>query len=545
MRKNLNVISHIYNEEYLLPFWLEYHSTIFDYGIIIDYCSTDDSIKIINKFCPNWKIIKTRNVNADGTPNFDAHLIDTEVMDLEKTIEGFKICMCATEFIVFEKETKEDLINSLVEGNVYNIFSYSMCNKIDGFYPKNTIEFFENMTHLGGHLNRGYRYLHSEKFLNYGVGRHSYHGISHDKTVATNQIYMLHMRDYPWNKEMVKRRFQIQKNIPESDKRAGLGYHHITSVEKIFSDHNRDLEGMSPLSHPDFSNLRKMIQYSINNLKNQNIHINYSELFVDNDWGCDYCMLDNDNNLLKKTDFDNFGYKIINIQNFNHSLQNIIKNEIKNITARDIDIKNYHNEITNEEHTAILNSMPYKKNSNPELKIFSDYIEKIISEILNEPVKIFNDDLWFRICRPSKISNNDYNPCHRDVYLDFYRNIVNIYLPVVGSNDNSALKILPESHKWNENKTIVTKGGAFFKNTNKKYSVDAIVASKNKLELIRPNPSETQMMLFSPYLIHGCSDNNNDETTRISLEVRFIKSDANGEKQEHDFNEFIKIRKWR
>jgi ectoine hydroxylase-related dioxygenase (phytanoyl-CoA dioxygenase family) len=122
---------------------------------------------------------------------------------------------------------------------------------------------------------------------------------------------------------------------------------------------------------------------------------------------------------------------------------------------------------------------------------------------------------------------------------------VNIYLPVVGSNENSSLKMQPGSHKWNENETMVTKGGAFFRNTNKKYSVDAIVASKLPLEMIRPNPTIEQIMLFSPYLIHGCSDNNNENETRISLEVRFIRNDANGEKQEENFNNFLKNRSWR
>lgn len=153
--------------------------------------------------------------------------------------------------------------------------------------------------------------------------------------------------------------------------------------------------------------------------------------------------------------------------------------------------------------------------------------------------------MWFRICRPREIGDNDFNPCHRDVYLDFYRNIVNIYLPVVGSNSNSSLKIQPGSHKWNENETMVTKGGAFFKHTDKKYSVDAIVASKKPLEMVHPNPEINQIMLFSPYLIHGCSDNANENETRISLEVRFIRNDEKGQKQEEDFREFLKVRNWR
>lgn len=52
-------------------------------------------------------------------------------------------------------------------------------------------------------------------------------------------------------------------------------------------------------------------------------------------------------------------------------------------------------------------------------------------------------------------------------------------------------------------------------------------------------------MLFSPYLIHWCAYNENENTTRISLEVRFIKNDENGLKQEVAFNDFLKIRDWR
>ncbi len=131
------------------------------------------------------------------------------------------------------------------------------------------------------------------------------------------------------------------------------------------------------------------------------------------------------------------------------------------------------------------------------------------------------------------------------MYLDFYRNTANIYLPIIGSNENSSLFVQEGSHLWNENITAITSGGAFFKNSNKKYSVDAIVQSKIKLNMVRPNPSTNEIMIFSPYLIHGCSDNSNDNVTRMSLEIRFIKKDKNGVKQEDDMNKFLKQRVWR
>lgn len=278
---------------------------------------------------------------------------------------------------------------------------------------------------------------------------------------------------------------------------------------------------------------------------NNNIHINYPELINDGKWGEDKVILNNDINLLKNTNFDDIGYCILDINNYNSLLQNLLKTEIFKQTNKDFELEKYHNNITETEHKSILNSMPYKRNMNEEVANFSNYLENIVSDKLNEKVKIFNGDLWFRICRPTAIFNNDFNPCHRDIYLDFYRNIVNIYLPVAGSNELSSLNVNPTSHKWNENETCITSGGAYFKSTNKKYSVDAIIASKQPLNMIRPNPNEEQLLLFSPYLIHGCANNDNLDTTRISLEVRFIKDDENGIKQENDFNEFLKIRNWR
>lgn len=59
---NSTVLIHIYNEEYLLPFWLNHHKNIFNHGIIIDYRSTDKSIEIYKQICPNWDIIISRNL---------------------------------------------------------------------------------------------------------------------------------------------------------------------------------------------------------------------------------------------------------------------------------------------------------------------------------------------------------------------------------------------------------------------------------------------------------------------------------------------------
>ena len=49
------VISHFYNEEYLLPWWLMHHTKIFDHGILINRGSTDRSVEICKLFAPTGK----------------------------------------------------------------------------------------------------------------------------------------------------------------------------------------------------------------------------------------------------------------------------------------------------------------------------------------------------------------------------------------------------------------------------------------------------------------------------------------------------------
>ena len=89
-----SIISHFYNEEYLLPWWLNHHKKYFDYGLMINYASTDRSVEIINKICPDWKVVDSVN------KEFGAKECGDEVEYYEKRISGWKICLTITEFIV-------------------------------------------------------------------------------------------------------------------------------------------------------------------------------------------------------------------------------------------------------------------------------------------------------------------------------------------------------------------------------------------------------------------------------------------------------------
>jgi hypothetical protein len=108
------VISHFFNEEYLLPWWLEHHKNIFDHGILIDYHSTDRSVEIIKEICPTWQIVTTRN------NYFDSAAIDREVEDYEHQVSGWRIALNVTEFLYGDF----DQLNAVTEPTQHFIGNY-------------------------------------------------------------------------------------------------------------------------------------------------------------------------------------------------------------------------------------------------------------------------------------------------------------------------------------------------------------------------------------------------------------------------------------
>jgi len=91
---SLTVICHFRNEEVYLPYWLRLHTRLFDHGILIDYASTDRSRDIIHELASTWEIRPSRNAK------FHSVSIDHEVMDIEREITGWKMCLNVTEFLM-------------------------------------------------------------------------------------------------------------------------------------------------------------------------------------------------------------------------------------------------------------------------------------------------------------------------------------------------------------------------------------------------------------------------------------------------------------
>jgi hypothetical protein len=255
-----------------------------------------------------------------------------------------------------------------------------------------------------------------------------------------------------------------------------------------------------------------------------------------NQWGKDYLELDHDDDLTKNTIFEDTGYIVSSFlskdecEELRNKLKNILSDKLELITKvklRGDDLLNYHNEISTEQHLNFTGTI-YKNGRGINFKLLNNFRKKIenrVSELCGVQVTTKMpgreyEEFYIRVTRPVSIVNHfDNNPPHRDIYIDRLRNALNIYFPIIGSNKKNSLGIIPYSHRWKENEIKRIVSGTEIQGY--KYTVSCITDTKfNGLNMIRPQPEEDEVFLFSPYCIHGGAPNFS-EKTRMSLEIRF------------------------
>jgi hypothetical protein len=227
MKKTL--ISHFYNEEYMLPWFLSHHKQIFDHGVMIDYHSTDRSIEIIRKICPTWDIVPSRNLD------FQADNIDTEVMEIEREIDGWKIALNVTEqmigdYSILDDEPKQWLIPTvfMVDTDRDNPVSQDLPlyeQKHWGFsFRDSQRDFLERRSRSIHNVPVYYPPHNTQECM--GPGRH-YH------TYNTDQLAIFYYGWCPFDEGGIARKLQIQTQIPLIDRQRGWGFHHITNKETL------------------------------------------------------------------------------------------------------------------------------------------------------------------------------------------------------------------------------------------------------------------------------------------------------------------------
>lgn len=216
------IISSFYNEEYLLPWWLDHHKDMFEHGILFNYFSKDKSVEIIKRICPSWEVRNTRNKDWDPQTN------DQEFMDAEKEVSGYKITLTTTEFLV------GSLPKLAKDPTTYKIPIVRMVDSNPDekpFYGMSLLK-QKNM----GFLDRSFRkrFLHNHPDGAYSVGRDR---TSHKKTPVPMWIYKYVFS--PWTKEMKARRLQMKTHMSHEHLIRGWGRQHKHSRESLEKEYTK------------------------------------------------------------------------------------------------------------------------------------------------------------------------------------------------------------------------------------------------------------------------------------------------------------------
>lgn len=249
--------------------------------------------------------------------------------------------------------------------------------------------------------------------------------------------------------------------------------------------------------------------------------------------GGDEVLLAQDIDLLAKTDWKEEGYTVVpflseaDFAKVKAGITKIIKDLIVYCGGKVDDaftLARYHMYVDDELHLKLAKEIKdgWLVSEFPiDIQIVNDRMSELLKEEVCTDLKGTQYDSFFlRIVRPKRYTDN--NPPHRDVWLDRLRHAMNIYAPLSGSNKNSALPILPGSHLLRESEIQRTADGARLNGT--QYTVPCVISVKgNTPKMIRPQLVENEVMLFTPYMVHGGGYNLNEDETRTSLEIRFWK----------------------
>ncbi len=235
------VISHFYNEEYLLPWWLAHHVDLFDTGILIDHGSTDRSVEIARELAPHWRVVNSR------LTEFDAALTDLEVSNHEWDLSPcWKIALNVTEFLLPVRplsEIEEELTEKGRAGCACS--GFIMVDEDPGHAPTqdrplvlqkhwglddNAETVADRRADLGlpTFIARN-RFYHSNTTGLYTVGRHS---SGHpDYAYRSRDLLIFHYGFAPWTDEGMRRKTHHAHRMATADIARGWGTQHLLSQD--------------------------------------------------------------------------------------------------------------------------------------------------------------------------------------------------------------------------------------------------------------------------------------------------------------------------
>ena len=251
-RRRVMLITHFYNEELLLPYFIRHHANMFDHAILIDYQSDDKSVDIINSLAPpSWRVVPSSTGRSffPGTPGNDGDVVWYE----HQYPNDWKISLTTTEFLVFPDMRKwlYDFDTNLTKQHCFKFPAITMVGndakplekytslplqrsayanlgsgthnlkKRKHEFPKGYLVqvasayFYERLMHVG----------YKQKVYTYSDGRHAISLHNGLQPTTLNAGFIMKYLLTPWP-ESITRKSQISKNIPEKDFGTGKGVQH-------------------------------------------------------------------------------------------------------------------------------------------------------------------------------------------------------------------------------------------------------------------------------------------------------------------------------
>lgn len=228
----LTVITHIWNEEFLLPFWLKHHTKLFDHGVIIDYGSTDASLDICRDLAPDWEVVRSRD------DLFYAEGCDQQVMEQEQRFGDWKMALNITEFLFHPdpKDYLEQFDRNYPGAPALWTRTYMMVDPVSWrdspIFPEIPLV-LQRWYGMPGPEGWGRaRLIHRCADGSYLPGRHRSNIPAYDSGGMEEPLILLWFNYSPYDK-IKARKLQIQKQLPQSDIDIGRGHHHIRTEEQL------------------------------------------------------------------------------------------------------------------------------------------------------------------------------------------------------------------------------------------------------------------------------------------------------------------------
>lgn len=259
-RRKTVLFSHFYNEELLLPFWIDQHRNMFDEAMLLNFNSTDRSVDIIRKRAPaGWKVYHWGS-------NFDFVKFRTDFMVNEKLYpDAWKIFLTTTEFLVHDDLSRLLTYESMP--SAFRFRSYVMVGDDSKPLVDNvpllkqrssyTVALFANEVfnvpaerfNASNGVNYYYsRIMHSFDSMEYKEGLHE--GAEFQVNRFSDEGFIAKFAFTPWP-ETIDRKIQIGSRIPKRYFENGMATHHRDNANASILEEQRE----SLLKHTDdFSN---------------------------------------------------------------------------------------------------------------------------------------------------------------------------------------------------------------------------------------------------------------------------------------------------